>query len=194
MASRRRLRRLPREADQRPRASPVRRCGEIRRPPYGTRRHVPSRLSDASATDADRVLVAQVAEIRLGIERAARDALERLLRRQLAAERVEIFAQPVAELAELALLEALLDVRAAPPAPPPRSARSSRCRAGRSGSSRRGPLDQCTSWSTPSRSSGTGIPRYSSNRAFHASGRSAVESVPAISSCSSSNRRMMCMP
>ena len=41
-------------------------------------------------------------------------------------------------------------------------------------------------------SDGTGMPRYSSKRAFQTSGRSFRSSVPATISCSSSKRRMMC--
>src|SRR2546423_2963477 len=57
-----------------------------------------------------RELLAQVPHVRLRVDWAARHALDRLLRRELRAEGVEVLAQPVAQIVELAAAEALVQV------------------------------------------------------------------------------------
>src|SRR2546421_4555493 len=55
-------------------------------------------------------LLAEVAEVRFRVDRAAGDTQDRLLRRELATQPIEVLAQPFAQLAELALFEALVEL------------------------------------------------------------------------------------
>src|SRR5436309_3461828 len=64
-----------------------------------------------SGCDAGAVLGAEVAQVRLGVDRPAGDALERLPGCELPAERVEVVAQPGAELAEIACFDLCVHVR-----------------------------------------------------------------------------------
>src|SRR5687767_114375 len=58
----------------------------------------------------ERVLPAQIAQVRLRVEAAARDPLDELARRELAAVPPEVLGQPACERAELALLELVVQV------------------------------------------------------------------------------------
>src|SRR5205807_929052 len=57
-----------------------------------------------------REFLPQVAEVRLRVDAAAGHALDRLLRGELPSHRVEVFAEPLPEIAELAALETLVEV------------------------------------------------------------------------------------
>ena len=57
------------------------------------------------------MLLAQVREVRLGVDARADRALERLLRRELPAVLVDVLAEPLAERRELAALERVVEVR-----------------------------------------------------------------------------------
>ena len=83
-----------------------------------------------------RVLVREVAEVRLGVDRPARDPVDRLPRRELAAVPVQVLAQPLVDLAERAALDLLVGIREVGEQPLPDLHERGRCRAGTSGSSR----------------------------------------------------------
>src|SRR5438477_8758108 len=55
-------------------------------------------------------LLPQVPDVRLGIDAAAGDTLDRLLRRELRTQAVEVLAEPLPEVVELAALEALVQI------------------------------------------------------------------------------------
>src|SRR5687768_3424365 len=60
---------------------------------------------------SERVLAAQIAQVRLGVETAARRPLDQLLRHELAPVAPQVVLQPARERAELPLLELLVQVR-----------------------------------------------------------------------------------
>ncbi len=139
-------------------------------------------------------LLAQIAEVRLRVDRAADHALDRLCGRELAPERVQVLAEPVVQLARTPRARSALRRPGAPRAPSPRSAPRERFPAGTWGSSRRAarPVRVLQDADRVVRHLEAHELRRSACSRLR--GGPSTASRPERSSCSSSKRRMTCSP